>query len=233
MSTLRILSGGAAQSLVRGLQARFEAEAGAGVEATFGAVGAMKDKLLAGEACDLLILSDTLIRALAADGHADASTARPLGIAKTGVALKSGAPARQVDSPEALRTLLSQAAEIYFPDPAKATAGIHFLKVLTQLGLVESHAERFRTFPNGAAAMAALARSNEASAVGCTQVTEILYAPGVALTGLLPPPFELATVYTAAVSTQAEQPNAARAFIEMMCGADAQALRERGGFEAA
>ena len=232
MSTVRILSGGAAQSLVRGLQAKFEAETGARIEATFGAVGAMKDKLLAGEACDLLILSDTLIRGLSADGHADASTARPLGVAKTGVALKSGAPARNVASADALRAVLAEAGEIYFPDPAKATAGIHFMKVLTQLGLAESHSARFRTFPNGAAAMAALAKSSDPTAVGCTQVTEILYAPGVELTGLLPPPFELATVYTAAVCTRAEQPNAARALIEMMCSADAKALREQGGFEA-
>jgi molybdate transport system substrate-binding protein len=231
MSTVRILSGGAAQGLVRGVQAKFEAQNAVRIEGTFGAVGAMRDKLLAGEPCDLLILSDALIRELAAAGHADASTARPVGVVKTGVALKADAPRRDLHGPEQLQALLQQAGEIYFPDPAKATAGIHFMKVLTQLGLAQTHAQRFRTFPNGATAMAALAQSADASAVGCTQVTEILYTAGVQLIGLLPSPFELATVYTAAVCTRAESPGAARALIEELCSPGNAALRKQGGFD--
>ena len=45
--TLRILSGGAAAGLVRQLQPAFEAAHGCRLEATFGAVGAMRDQLLA------------------------------------------------------------------------------------------------------------------------------------------------------------------------------------------
>lgn len=231
MSTVRILSGGAAQGLVRSLQAKFEAENATRIEGAFGAVGAMRDKLLAGEPCDLLILSEALIRELVATGHADASTARPVGVVKTGVALRAGAAPHALRDAADLKALLEQSGEIYFPDPAKATAGIHFMKVLTGLGLAASHAQRFRTFPNGATAMAALAQSGDASAVGCTQVTEILYTAGVQLAGLLPPPFELATVYTAAVCTGAESPGAARALIEVLCAPANAGLRKQGGFD--
>ena len=233
MSTVRILSGGPPQSPVRRGPANFDAPNPARNERTKGAGGAMRDKLLAGEPCDLLILSEALIGELAAAGHADASTARPVGVVKTGVALRAGAAKRDLDSAAALKSLLEGAGEIYFPDPAKATAGIHFMKVLTQLGLASSHAKRFRTYPNGATAMAALAASADASAVGCTQVTEILYTPGVQLTGLLPPPFELATVYTAAVCTRAESPGAARALLEELCSPANEALRRQGGFDPA
>ena len=58
---LRILSGGAAQGLVGALAPQFEAETGCEIGGTFGAVGAMRDKLLAGEPADLLILSRALI----------------------------------------------------------------------------------------------------------------------------------------------------------------------------
>ena len=54
---LAILSGGAAQGLVAALARQFEAETGCGIAGTFGAVGAMRDKLLAGEPADLLILT--------------------------------------------------------------------------------------------------------------------------------------------------------------------------------
>jgi len=67
-------------------------------------------------------------------------------------------------------------------------------------------------------------------AIGCTQISEILYTPGVALVGTLPAPFELATIYAAAVSTSAAPIAAARAFVERLTGASSQVLRRDGGF---
>ena len=231
MKVLRILSGGAAQGLVRQLQPEFEAAHGCKLEGTFGAVGLMRDKLLAGEPCDLLILTDALVSDLAAQGHVDGASARPLGVVKTGVAVREGAAAVDAGSPEKLKALLERAGAIYFPDPAKATAGIHFMKVLRELELADSLADRLRTFPNGATAMGELARASETDAVGCTQVTEILYTRGVRLVGLLPPPFELATTYTAAVCMKAAQREEARALIELMASERAAPLRKAGGFD--
>ncbi|MBI5276366.1 MAG: substrate-binding domain-containing protein [Burkholderiales bacterium] len=230
MAALHLLSGGAALGLVRGLQAEFEASQGLKIEGTFGAVGAMRDKLLAGAPCDLVILTEALVRELAAQGQVDGGTARPLGVVKTGVALPQAAPDADVGTPAALQALLSGSGAIYFPDPAKATAGIHFMKVLEELGLADAMSARLRTFPNGATAMAALVQAPEANPVGCTQVTEILYAEGVKLTGLLPPPFELATTYTAAVCTKAQDPSAARALVALLAGGAAAPLRSRAGF---
>ena len=45
---LTILSGGAAQGLVGALAAEFKAQSGCEIDGTFGAVGAMRDKLLSG-----------------------------------------------------------------------------------------------------------------------------------------------------------------------------------------
>jgi molybdate transport system substrate-binding protein len=185
--TLDILSGGAAQGLVGRIQPAFEKQHECKIGGTFGAVGLMKEKLIAGDPCDVLILSDALIRGLVAEGRADAASVRPLGGVKTGVALKQGRPAVAIRNVDELKALLQSAPAIYFPDPVKATAGIHFVKVLQALGLADD-ASRLRTFPNGATAMAALAQAPEADAVGCTQVTEILITPGVQLTGLLPAP---------------------------------------------
>jgi len=228
--TLNILSGGAAQGLVSRLQAAFEAGNGCTLAGTFGAVGAMKDKLLAGAPCDVLILSQALIQDLAAQGRADAASARAVGQVKTGVALKAGRAPVAIRSADDLKALLAGAPAIYFPDPAKATAGIHFLKVLQALGLADDPA-RLRTFPNGATAMAAMAQAPEMDAVGCTQVTEILITQGVQLTGLLPPPHELSTTYTAAVASDAKEPELARALIDALSAADAAQVRRECGFE--
>ncbi len=231
MPQLNVLSGGAAQGLVGALHDAFRARTGLTVGGSFGAVGAMRDKLLAGEPCDLLILSQALIDGLVQSGHAVASSVRPVGVVKTGVAVVSGQARPAVDTPQALREALAQASAIYCPDPEKATAGIHFYKVLTDLGLVPTLGQRLRTYPNGATAMRALADDALPGAIGSTQVTEILYTSGVDLIGLLPAPYELSTVYTAAVCTQARQPEAAQALIDLLTAPDQAALRRQGGFD--
>ena len=228
---LHLLSGGAAQGLVNALRERFQAVSGLGIEGTFGAVGLMQDKLLAGAPCDVVILSEALITQLMASCHVAAGSARALGHVKTGVAVKAGAPMPAVDSAEALKAALQAASGIYFPDPVKATAGIHFFKVLRELGLDQVLASRLRPFPNGATAMREMAACADSDVIGCTQVTEILYTPGVQLVAPLPQAFELSTVYTAAVCSGARQARAAAAMVSLLSGREAAAQRLASGFE--
>src|SRR4051812_10244876 len=144
--TLKLLSGGAAQALVARTKHGFAQSHGFEVQGTFGAVGAQRDKLLAGEPCDVLILTQALIDELTAQGHLVAGSAAPLGVVKTGLAMKQGEAAPDVKTPDALRNALAHAPGIYFPDPQKATAGIHFMKVLKSLGLAESRKDHLRTW---------------------------------------------------------------------------------------
>ncbi len=231
MKNVNVLSGGAAQGLVTQLAARFRELAGADIAGQFGAVGVMKDKLLAGEHCDVLILTEALIQQLTAGGHARVGSARALGIVKTGVAVKDGEALPDVSTPDALKAALLGATGIYFPDPVKATAGIHVMKVLKALGIDEELGSRLRPFPNGATAMREMSQAQEKGLLGCTQVTEILYTPGVTLVADLPKAFELATVYTAAVAENAGDAALAARLIELLCSDEAAGLRRAGGFE--
>lgn len=200
MRTLRLLSGGAAQGLVEALRPEFEAASGCRIGGTFGAVGAMRDRLLAGDPADLMILSRALIDGLARDGHVDAKSVRDIGTVETAVAVRSGDPAPPIDSADRLRAALLAADAIHFPDPAQATAGIHFTGVLGKLGLGDTLAARLRPAPNGATAMRALAASTSARPIGCTQATEILSTPGIVLVGPLPAGCDLSTTYCCAVN---------------------------------
>lgn len=228
---LRILSAGAAQGLVRAMERDFREACGLGVSGAFGAVGAMREKFLAGEPCDVLVLTDAMLRELAGDGRVLADTLRPLGRVRTGVAVPAGAPRPAIDDAPALRAALSAASAIHFPDPQRATAGIHFMKVLGELGLEQALAARLRPHPNGATAMRELAAAGDARAIGCTQITEIRYTAGVALVGPLPRQFELATVYSVAVAAGAVQPHHAQQLVELLAGPEAAERRVAGGFE--
>ena len=228
---LHILSGGAAQGVVKALQEDFRARTGAGVQGTFGAVGMMKEKLLSGAPCDVLILTQALIDELETSGRVAPGSAAAMGRVKTGVAVKAGEARPDVSSADGLRAALLAARGIYFPDPQKATAGIHFINVVKKLGILADIEPALRPFPNGATAMAAMAQADEPGLLGCTQVTEILYTEGVTLVAALPVEFELATVYTAALSSRAEQPELARKLVAALSGDGSRALREQGGFE--
>ena len=229
--TLSFLCAGAAQGVVRALQAGFEAAHGVALVGRFGAVGAIKEALLAGEPCDVMVTTDAMVDALVADGRLRADARAPMGRVRTGVAVRRGEPQPDVSTPEALKAALLAADAIYFPDPVRATAGIHFASVLQQLGIHDELQPRFRTYPNGATSMRELAANAAPRLIGCTQVTEILYTEGVELVGLLPPQFELATVYTAAVSANAAQPELAAALLALLTGSSSQALRVASGFE--
>jgi len=228
---LHLLSGGAAAAVVRAVQPAFEADTGCHIQGTYSAVGDMRDQLLAGQSCDLIILTRAMIDALVASGHVVAGSARSLGRVRTGIAVKTGTPFPAIATRQDLLALLGKARGIYFPDAAKATAGIHFMKVLQALGLDQTQQSALRQYPNGATAMREMAANPEPDLVGCTQATEINYTPGVDYVGDLPQEFELATDYTLGVCTQSARPQLAQLLADWLTGEPAQAVRRQGGFE--
>jgi molybdate transport system substrate-binding protein len=230
MSSLKILSGGAAQGLVASVAPKFKAMTGLDIGGEFGAVGAMAGKLRAGTPADILVLTATMIADLARENHVVRSSIADIGRVETAIAVRAGDPQVAVDDAAALREALLAADAIFVPDTKASTAGIHVAKVLEQLGIADDVAARLKIFPNGATAMRNLAASTAARPIGCTQSTEIISTAGVILSGSLPRGCELSTVYTAAVATQAADPDRARILIDLLTGADARELRVRAGF---
>ncbi len=229
---IHFLSAGACKGLFQALFPR--ALARASLLGSFGAVGAMQDKLFAGEPCDVLVLTLPMLERLAAQGWVRSDSIRLIGTVGTGIAIPATmSPAPEVEQIEALRANLLAATSIHFPDPAKATAGIHFQGVLERLGIAQQVQARCRHYPNGAQAMAALAAPDPAHGplpIGCTQVSEILYSAGVRLVHELPEPFRLRTPYAAALTPAgAESPQAIK-IIDTLTHPQHQRLRHQGGF---
>ncbi len=230
MTSLNILSGGAAQGLVASLAPKFKQQTGLTIEGEFGAVGAMAGKLRGGTPADIVVLTATIIADLAGENLVVSASIANVGLVETAIAVRAGDAKVTVNDAASLRAALLAADAIFVPDITASTAGIHIAKVLRQLGIAEEVAARLKIFPNGATAMRQLAASDAIRPIGCTQSTEILNAAGVVLSGSLPPGCELATMYTAAVTTQAADPGHARDLIELLSGSGQRDLRERAGF---
>jgi len=233
MTSLNILSGGAAQGLVASLAARFKETTGLDIAGEFGAVGAMAAKLREGMPADILILTAALIVDLARENLVTSTSIADIGRVETALAVRAGDPTVSARDEASLREALLGADAIFVPDTKASTAGIHVAKVLQQLGIAENVTERLRIYPNGATAMRHLAESDAKRPIGCTQSTEIITTRGIKLSGSLPPGCDLSTVYTAAIATTAVNGREAQILIDLLTSAEQGELRKKAGFLAA
>ena len=231
MAVVHILSAGAAQAVVENIAAAYTRQTGNGVKADFGAVGAMKTRVVGGELVDVIVLTGALIDELIASGHVVAGSRSDIGKVGTGVAVRAGTPMLDVSSARALRGSLLAAGRIVCPDPATATAGKVVMGVLERLGIAAQMQARMQFFPNGFAAMKWLAESRGTLEAGITQITEILANPGVNYAGPLPGDLQVMTVYSAGVAARAQNPNGAQDFIARLTAPIARTMLARAGYE--
>jgi molybdate transport system substrate-binding protein len=229
MKRLKVLSAGAAETLLRSLAPEFEAANSCSIQSEFGNAGVIAAKLEAGEAADLIILPHESLEEFARTATVLPDSIAALGTVGTALAVPRGEDIPPLSGSEDLRTALLKSLHIYAPEWRNATAGIHFRRVLETLGIWDFAEPRLKTFPNGAATMRALA-SESGPCIGCAQATEVLGAPGVAFAGYLPEQFKLETVYSAAVCASASEEALARKFVALITGEQSRASRAAAGF---
>ena len=230
MNSLNILSGGAAQGLVGSLAPAFKIQTGFDIAGEFGAVGAMADKLRKGTAADIVILTAALLAQLSEEKLVATASIVDVGLVETALAVRATDPLVTARDAAGLRHALLASDAIFVPDTKASTAGIHVAKVLAQLGIADEVADRLRIYPNGATAMREMASSDTRHPIGCTQSTEIISTQGVMLSGSLPRGCDLATMYTAGVTTAAAHAAEARTLVSLLTGAGQREQRERAGF---
>jgi ABC-type molybdate transport system substrate-binding protein len=104
----------------------------------FGTVGALRNRIVAGEAADVAMLSAAALAELERGGFTAPGTRSVIGTVGSGIAVRAGAPVPRIATPEDLREALLAARSISYGDPGRgATAGIHFTGVLERLGIAE------------------------------------------------------------------------------------------------
>lgn len=225
---VRVLAAGAAKAALEKIAPQFQRATGHTVRAGFDTVGAQRDQVLkapAGEAADMVILSDSAIAQLAAAGRLGATPRQPIGTVAVSLAVPAGTALPDISTAEALKLTLQGAKSIAYADPARgATAGTHFDKVLQALGLRESLAPQLHVLPFGVDVIKDVSIGK--FALGVSQSSEILQHEGIAMVGPLPAPYALTTAYSAAVASS--QP-AARQLLEFLASQPAvQQFRATG-----
>ena len=208
---LRVLSGGAVKAALTELAETWGRETGNRVTITYATTGASLQKLAAGEPADVVVLTTEAIGQLAAKGTVIAGTKADVACVGIGVAVREGAPRPDISSPEAVKQTVLAAKSIAYMDPSKGgTSGIHFTRVLEEMGIAAVVTPKAVLVDTGFAAERVA--TGEAEIV-VHQISEILPVKGVTLVGPLPRQIQKVTVYTAAVTTKSDVRDAARAFV--------------------
>jgi molybdate transport system substrate-binding protein len=231
VATLNVFCAGAAQAVITEIAAKFQRDSANFVAPNFGAVGAMKARVVAGEPADVIVLTAALIDELIQQGLVVPGSRVDLGKVGTGVAVRAGTPMPDVSDTRVLRGNLLAATRILFPDPAVATAGKVVMSALDKMGIAGDVKSRLHFFPNGYAAMNDLAQSSGLLEIGITQITEIVANKGVTLVGPLPAEVQNIAVYSAGLATRSAHPERAKELIRRLTGFNAKPVLSAAGFD--
>jgi molybdate transport system substrate-binding protein len=219
---LRVLSGGAAKSLVEPLAASFPYGK---VEVQYQPMGRLVESLAQGAEVDLVIVTEETLPKLERENRVKRG-AKPIARVGIGVAVNEKAPTPDISTPEALRRALLAAKSVVYIDPKVGTSGKHVAEVLERLGIArEVNAKA--TLARGGYIVEPVGRGE--IELGIHQVSEILPVKGVKLAGPLPPELQKYTTYVAA---PARDSRLVLDFIDHLTGPQARARLAAAGYTA-
>jgi molybdate transport system substrate-binding protein len=218
------------QSAVEVLIPEFEQAAGQRIAPTWATSATLDKRVRAGEAADLLISTRGGIEAFIKEGKVIAESRTDLTNSVVAIAVRKGNAHPDISTPDALKRTLLAARAISYSDPAAGgTSGVHFAKVLDQLGIAEAMRAKTRFPPPNGFAASLLANGGVDLAVQQTQ--ELASVAGVEVVGPLPASLQLVTTFTAGVPAASDHRAAARAFIRFLQSPRAREVMKQKGLE--
>jgi molybdate transport system substrate-binding protein len=219
---IRMLSVGAVQNAVRTLAAEFNKETGQQVVLTIGSPAVVMQKIKAGEIFDAVIVSEAAMDELDGDGIVNPESRVRLASTGLGIAVRAGAPALDLSTPEAFKQALLAAKSIVYGDPTLAhQSGEKTEKILAKAGILETLKPKLRIVAGQAASQELVAKGEVE--MGLYNVSEIPEGKGLTFAGPIPAPLQINTSYEGALMSDGSEPQAARAFIRFLASPDARA----------
>ena len=232
MPTIKVMSAGAVQAMVEALGGEYARASGHTLDLNFGTAGALKERFVGGESADLLIVPAAIVAAFDKEGRFLPGTICDLGRTVTGVAIREGAPAPDISTPEAFKQALIKAKTVSYTDPkAGGSSGNFFARLLEQLGIAEEVNKKAVLGKRGYEVAQAVADGR--AEIGTTFISEILTVKGARVIGPLPGMLHNSNTYTAAIPKSAAQPDAARALLKALTDPASCARWTEAGLEPA
>ena len=192
-----------------------------------GGVDAAK-RVQAGEAFDGVVLASDAIDKLAASGEVVGGSRLDLVRSSVAIAVKAGAPQLDISSEAALRRAVEAAPSIGYSTGPSGTAVV---KLFERWGIADALKAKIVQAPPGVPVGALIARGEVA--LGFQQLSELLHLDGISVVGTMPEAVSITTIFSAAVCTASTQREALGRFYAYMASAEAAAVKQKNGMQAA
>ncbi len=195
---------------------QFERVSGHTVRITYGPSGGLARQLKGGEAADLIMLASTELDELIKQGKVAPGRTD---VARTaiGICVKKGAPRPDVSSADALKRALLAAKTVAHTAPAGGgITAAHIVGLFEKLGIAAEMAPKVRLAAGGPNGRVSVLVSSGEAEIGLQQVSELMSNPGVDVIGMLPADLQQITIYSAGITTNAKQTDAANVLIKFL-----------------
>jgi len=228
---IRVLSAAAMQTIFKIVAGEFEHSSGHKLVFVYTTMGAITERVLAGETADLIIGSTQSMERLAKVGRIDPGSRVTIAKVGIGAVVPSGTPKPPIGSADELRRALLGATTVVYAFPAGGgAAGIHIAKVIDRLGIAEQLKPKTRFGQGGDVTEVTLAQG--AGAFGMTQISEIVQKPGAEFVGPFPAELQNYTGVTIGTPAGTEPPQAVMDFVAFLKSPTAVAAIRARGMEA-
>ncbi len=227
---LKILCANGMQTVMEDLGPKFERATGHKVAITFATGGATVKRARDGGTADVVIAPQQGVAGLVKDGKVAADNVTALANTGISVAIRKGAPRRDISSPEAFKRTLLAAKSLTYLNPADgAASAIHFATVLDRLGIANEMKSK-TIFAPKTSAVGVLVAKGEAE-IGVLQYQLLFSVPGIEIVGPLPGDLQDTTIFSGAIMGGARDAKASRALVNFLRSPEAAGVIKAKGME--
>jgi molybdate transport system substrate-binding protein len=224
---ITVIASTAMREVMEELVPMFERASGHKVAISFLSGAVLPVKMKEGAQADVVVTTPPTIDDLVVAGRVTPNTRVDFVRSGAGVAVRAGAPKPDVSTPEAFKNALLAAKSVGY---SQGPSGVHFMNVLTKLGIAELIKAKGVVPPLGQRVGALVAKGD--AEIGVQQITELLQIPGIDFVGPLPQELQANIVYAAAIPTSVKEREAAAEFIRFLKSEPALPVIKKVGLEA-
>ena len=221
---IRVLSTLALKGAVHGLASQYQAAGGARIDADFAPTLALLDRLRAGEAADVVILTREGLDEIAREGRVVAESCVDLARSWVGIAVKAGQAHPDISTEAALRTALLGARSVAYS--RLGASGILFAQLIERLGIASDINAKAQIIQQGFTAEKLV--TGEAD-LAVQQISELKQVGGIEVVGPIPYELQTPAVFSAGRMAATNGPAEADRLLRFLASPGvAPALRESG-----
>jgi molybdate transport system substrate-binding protein len=185
-------------------------------------------RVLGGEAFDVVLLASDAIDKLIASGHLLAGSRVDLVRSPVAVSVRAGAARPDIASEDALKQAVLAAPGIGY---STGPSGTHLTRLFERWGIASEIQGRIVQAPPGVPVATLVARGEVE--LGFQQLSELLNVDGIHILGTLPAGAGFVTTFSAGLPPASTQAEAVREMLAFMNSADAAKTKRRHGMEPA